>query len=93
MTGVSRQPPYIARALGAFVASASPAYPGCLCRTGAAPTSALSGKGDIWIVEIKSEHRGLSLTRSGEYWDYCDRLFFAVSPAFPQTAATTQGSS
>ena len=46
---------------------------------------ALSEKGDIWIVEIKSSIEDFRADQKWpEYWDYCDRLFFAVSPAFPQ---------
>ncbi len=46
---------------------------------------ALSEKGDLWIVEIKScvEDFRADL-KWHEYWDYCDRLYFAVSPTFPQ---------
>ena len=45
---------------------------------------ALGPHGELWIVEIKSS---ISDFRSDgkwqEYRDYCDRLFFAVSPEFP----------
>jgi hypothetical protein len=44
----------------------------------------LSGKGEIWIVEVKS---GAADFRSDRKWrDYlawCDRYFFAVGPDFP----------
>ncbi|MEQ1718686.1 MAG: MmcB family DNA repair protein [Hyphomicrobium sp.] len=44
----------------------------------------LAANGEIWIVEIKSS---IADFRSDEKWpqyrDYCDRLFFAVAPDFP----------
>lgn len=44
----------------------------------------VSEKGEIWIVEIKS---CLADFRSDQkwqtYWDYCDRLWFAVAQDFP----------
>lgn len=46
---------------------------------------ALSDKGDFWIVEIKSSIEDFRADQKWpEYWDYCDRLFFAVTPSFPQ---------
>src|SRR5690606_12044817 len=46
---------------------------------------ALSEKGDIWIVKIKSSIEDF---RADQKWpaysDYCHRLCFAVSPVFPQ---------
>jgi len=43
---------------------------------------ALNGDGEIWIVEIKSSPQDfLSDGKWWEYWDYCDRLYFAI----PQT--------
>ena len=46
---------------------------------------ALSEKGDFWIVEIKSSLEDFRADQKWpEYWDYCDRLFFAVAPSFPQ---------
>jgi len=40
---------------------------------------ALSEKGEIWIVEIKSSIEDFrSDTKWPEYQDYCDRLFFAI---------------
>jgi hypothetical protein len=45
---------------------------------------ALSDSGDIWIVEIKSSVDDFRVDQKWpEYRDFCDRLFFAVSPAFP----------
>ncbi len=44
----------------------------------------LGGKGEIWIVEVKS---GVPDFRSDHKWqdylEWCDRFFFAVGPAFP----------
>lgn len=46
---------------------------------------ALSDKGEIWIVEVKSSVEDFRADQKWpEYWDYCDRLFFGVAPAFPQ---------
>ncbi len=46
---------------------------------------ALSDKGDLWIVEIKSSVEDFRADQKWpEYCEYCDRLYFAVSPAFPQ---------
>lgn len=45
---------------------------------------ALTEKGDVWIVEIKSS---VTDFRTDEKWPdylaYCDKLFFAVLPTFP----------
>lgn len=44
----------------------------------------LSAKGDIWIVEIKLSIADFRADNKWpEYRDYCDRLFFAVAPDFP----------
>ncbi len=44
----------------------------------------LGGKGEIWIVEVKS---GVPDFRSDSKWqdylEWCDRFFFAVGPEFP----------
>jgi hypothetical protein len=44
----------------------------------------VGSRGEIWIVEIKS---GLEDFRADQKWPehraFCDRLFFAVAPAFP----------
>lgn len=48
---------------------------------------ALSPRGEIWIVEIKSSLE--DLRADGKWPDYkpfCDRLFFATHPAVPQAA-------
>jgi hypothetical protein len=46
---------------------------------------AVSGGGEIWIVEIKSSVDDFRADRKWpEYRAYCDRLFFAVAPAFPR---------
>jgi hypothetical protein len=43
---------------------------------------ALAGKGELWIVEIKSSPEDFFADcKWPEYWDYCDRLYFAVSPS------------
>jgi hypothetical protein len=45
----------------------------------------LSEKGEFWIVEIKSSVEDFrSDQKWPEYWEYCDKLYFAVSPSFPQ---------
>jgi hypothetical protein len=49
-----------------------------------ADVAAVAPSGAIWIVEVKSciEDFRADL-KWPEYRDYCDRLFFAVGPAFP----------
>ncbi len=48
---------------------------------------ALSGSGDIWVVEVKSCFEDLRVdVKWPEYRDFCDALFFAVSPGFPVEA-------
>ena len=45
---------------------------------------ALSDKGEVWIVEIKSSVADYRTdSKWHEYDDYCDRLLFAVAPDFP----------
>jgi len=45
---------------------------------------ALSPGGDLWIVEIKSCLVDFKTDgKWQDYLDYCDRLYFAVSPDFP----------
>lgn len=45
---------------------------------------ALSGSGDIWIVEIKSSLADLRADRKWtDYRRHCDRLFFATTAAVP----------
>ena len=45
---------------------------------------AVGPKGEIWIVEIKSSLEDFRVdTKWPEYRAYCDRLLFAVAPAFP----------
>lgn len=45
---------------------------------------ALSQKGEIWIIEIKSSIEDFrSDQKWPEYRDYCDRLLFAVKAEFP----------
>ena len=49
-----------------------------------ADMAALDGKGSIWIVEIKSSLIDFQTDAKWPgYQDHCDRLFFAVNPAFP----------
>lgn len=44
----------------------------------------LTEKGDLWIVEIKSSIVDFQTDQKWpDYWQCCDRLFFAVSPTFP----------
>src|SRR5262249_26789884 len=44
----------------------------------------LSDKGGVWIIEIKSSLEDFRADHKwGEYRDYCDELYFAVSPRFP----------
>jgi hypothetical protein len=46
---------------------------------------AVASGGEIWIVEIKSSVEDFRADRKWpEYRAYCDRLFFAVAPAFPR---------
>jgi hypothetical protein len=45
----------------------------------------LSANGEIWIVEIKSCVEDFRADHKWpEYREFCDRLWFAVAPAFPQ---------
>ncbi|MDH4439495.1 MAG: MmcB family DNA repair protein [Rhizobium sp.] len=45
---------------------------------------ALSEKGDIWIIEIKTSIEDFRVDRKWpEYRRYCDRLFFATHPGVP----------
>jgi hypothetical protein len=49
-----------------------------------ADIAAVAESGEIWIVEIKSSIEDFRADRKWpEYRDYCDRLFFAVAPGFP----------
>jgi hypothetical protein len=42
---------------------------------------AIAGKGELWIVEIKSSPADFFADRKWpEYFDYCDRLYFAIAP-------------
>jgi hypothetical protein len=46
---------------------------------------ALGRDGEIAIVEVKSSIADFRADRKWpEYWDYCDRLYFAVAQGFPQ---------
>ncbi len=45
----------------------------------------LSDKGDLWIIEVKSSIEDFRCDQKWpDYWQCCDRLFFAVAPDFPQ---------
>ena len=49
-----------------------------------ADVMAIGEKGEIWIIEIKSSIEDFRADQKWpEYRDYCDRLFFAVAPSFP----------
>jgi hypothetical protein len=49
-----------------------------------ADVAALADSGEIWIVEIKSSVEDFRTDQKWpEYRDFCDRLFFAVAPDFP----------
>jgi hypothetical protein len=46
---------------------------------------AVAGSGEIWIAEIKSSIEDFRADHKWpEYRAFCDRLFFAVAPAFPR---------
>ena len=50
-----------------------------------ADLAAVGAGGEIWIVEIKSSIEDFRTDgKWPEYRDFCDRLFFAVAPAFPR---------
>jgi hypothetical protein len=50
-----------------------------------ADITALSERGEIWIVEVKSSVDDFRADNKWpEYREFCDRLFFAVGPDFPQ---------
>lgn len=45
----------------------------------------LSGNGSFWIVEIKSSIADFRADwKWQEYWEFCDRLYFAIPPDMPQ---------
>ena len=46
---------------------------------------AIANSGEIWIAEIKSSIDDFRAdAKWPEYREFCDRLFFAVAPAFPR---------
>jgi hypothetical protein len=46
---------------------------------------AIASSGEIWIAEIKSSIEDFRAdAKWPEYREFCDRLFFAVAPAFPR---------
>jgi hypothetical protein len=56
----------------------------CLPNGRRADVVGLSAAGDIWIVEVKSSVEDLRVDHKWpEYRDFCDAMFFAVTPAFP----------
>jgi hypothetical protein len=45
---------------------------------------ALSERGEVWIIEIKSSVEDFRVdSKWPEYREFCDRLWFAVNPQFP----------
>jgi hypothetical protein len=56
----------------------------CLANGRRADIAAIAPTGEIWIVEIKSCLDDFRTDgKWPEYRDYCDKLYFAVGPAFP----------
>ena len=50
-----------------------------------ADVAGVSESGEIWVVEIKSCLEDFRADHKWpDYREYCDRLFFAVGPAFPR---------
>lgn len=46
---------------------------------------AVNRTGEIWIVEIKSSIEDYRADSKWlDYWEHCDRLFFAIPPDMPQ---------
>ena len=46
---------------------------------------ALGQAGEIWCIEVKSSRADFQTDRKWQdYLDWCDRLFFAVPPGFPE---------
>ncbi|MCS0502312.1 MmcB family DNA repair protein [Ancylobacter mangrovi] len=49
-----------------------------------ADIAAIDGRGEVWVVEIKSSVTDFRTDRKwADYRLHCDRLFFAVGPDFP----------
>lgn len=49
-----------------------------------ADIAGLGGKGEIWIVEVKSSIADFESDQKWpDYRAFCDRLYFAVAPEFP----------
>ena len=62
----------------------APLYEMGLANGRRADVMAIGGRGEIWIVEIKSSVADFRCDQKWpDYRDYCDRLFFAVQPSFP----------
>ena len=52
---------------------------------------ALTSRGDIWIIEIKSSLEDFRADQKWpEYWDYADCVLFAVAPDFPTAILPAQ---
>lgn len=50
-----------------------------------ADVTALSGRGDVWIAEIKSSLEDFRVDQKWpDYLAWCDRFYFAVAPDFPR---------
>jgi hypothetical protein len=57
----------------------------CLANGRRADMVAITSGGEIWIVEIKSSVEDFRADHKWpEYRTFCDRLYFAVAPAFPR---------
>jgi len=49
-----------------------------------ADIAAIDGRGEVWVIEIKSSVIDFRTDRKwSQYRVHCDRLFFAVGPDFP----------
>jgi hypothetical protein len=73
----------VARLLGAHNMASVAEVP--LANGRRADIVAITGGGEIWIVEIKSSIEDFRADHKWpEYRGYCDRLYFAVAPVFPR---------
>jgi hypothetical protein len=56
-----------------------------------ADLAALGAKGEVWIVEIKSSLQDFfSDGKWHEYWEFCDRLYFACAPEMDAAILPTE---
>ncbi|MBC6981497.1 DNA repair putative endonuclease MmcB [Caulobacter sp. 17J80-11] len=63
----------------------APLYEVCLPNGRRADVMALSPKGQLAIVEVKSSIEDYRTDRKwGEYLEFCDEFYFAVAPEFPR---------